>query len=130
MDLRKVFLDITYLRNEFQEDTKYAPPTSKSIGGLVSLMKQGLHEENRISALKLITGIGAIESSKLLTQHVISTLIDFLKEAGDDWEVSERGRSFLHDVEEIVEARSFQQGEKLYAFWLDSQVSDMQDTAR
>lgn len=100
--------ELSALRMVFNQDTQYLSITQKQVGALNALLSKGLADkENRIPILRMITGIKNLESSKQLTMHTATTLIDLLKE-GDDpkkWEISDYGAWLIESCEEQVEIR-------------------------
>jgi hypothetical protein len=95
--------EIGALRLLFSQDTRYAAPSQKQIMALNSLMGQGRSDRRRlvrIEMLRQITGQGNLYSSAQLTSHIMSKLIDYLKEDIDDnWRLSQKGKDLLSMVE-------------------------------
>jgi head-tail adaptor len=95
--------EIAALRMLFAQDSAFAPASEKQVQALGSLMGQGFSDHRktvRIQALREITGLEALTSSKQLTSHTISVLIDYLKlDIEEDWRLSEQGKRLLSAVE-------------------------------
>lgn len=96
-------VELRALRAIFNQDETYTKATQAQLVALNSLLNKGLTEPgNRIPVLRYITGLWKLTSSKQLTLHTVSTLIEELKENGS-WELSELGEELIEACEERVE---------------------------
>jgi hypothetical protein len=96
--------EVQALRLAFLADDTFNPPSDKMIGALGSLMTEGLghsSRELRLAALREITGIERLGTSKMLTWITVHTLIEYLKKE-HTWELSDDGRRFLVAIKERV----------------------------
>lgn len=86
---------IESIRRNSRNDTRFLPPTPKQLQKLIIQMDAALGKElkeKRVSVLKEITGL-PITSSKQLTLHTLSVLIDETQEGKSDVELREIARS-------------------------------------
>ena len=101
VDSEKLDLEIAALRLVFLNDREFRPPGRRQAAALASLMNSGLSDHRRVlrlEALKEITGLPRLESSTQLTAHMVSVLINYLKQE-EGWELNETGKDFLEALE-------------------------------
>ena len=105
--------EILALRTLFDNDRLFLLPTGRQVSGLVSLMNSAISDSYRKPVLQLITGLPLINtatglpSSKMMTRHMFSVLINaFLVsiEPGDPWEISDHYAEFLRECKNAIEA--------------------------
>jgi len=84
------------------------PCSQRQCSALVILMNQCLYDnskEVRLAVLKEMINI-PLQSTKDLLKWEATCLIDFIKEEGDEWRVSEYGRKFIEEAERRISHES------------------------
>jgi len=130
MDTNEVFAEIAYLRSQFSSDTDYAQPTHKQIGPVVRWMSKVFTDrEQRLDALRVITGLYMISSTMQLTRHTIMTIRGEWRLSDETWDIKPEAYEFLGSLKTLLEEYYYaREIESDYRRWLVSHalVPDVQ----
>lgn len=111
--------DLSALRMLMAGDEFFAPASRKQLGVLNSLLGQALCDPaNRIPTIAYITNIPKLTSTKQLTAHTASVLIDYLLAEEEGWHVSEQGKGLVRYCEKRVEIAALLRAGQTYFDWL------------